>query len=799
MNNFDVTIYQRKGSREDPKHADGYITIFTIKQGEKDTLAKAVEYDNCLACYKNGHRKTENFLKADCILADLDNTHSENEKEWITHKEVEEQMPNVAFYYYPSRNNKKKKNGKKPRPKEHLIFPINEVKSVLEYRRIMKFLVDVFPQLHFDDGATISTQLNFGVKGVVVEYVEGEHNLSEVMSKFDVSQEQSIVETASVIKMEDIIPEGKRNTTLHQFALSKLTRWGDADDKAHQEFISKAAMCSPPLDGKELDTIWKSAVSFFQTTIKVNPEYTPPDKFGSKNYKKSLKPDDFTDVGQARRFVQEYGELVRFSKATKYMYYDTNVWIENEIKVHSMVQNFTILQLWEALNERKNAQKELDSAVLSDEDKEEAERILEKAKIYHKFILKCRHSSRISATMKEAQPMVELDVSCLDIDGLILNTPDGTVDLRTKQMNQHSPADYCTKITAVGLADKGADLFYAFLKVITCGDKSLEDYLQLVAGMSAVGRVYSENLIIAYGSGRNGKSTLFNLLAKVMGDYSGSLSAETLTANCRKNKGPEYAELRGKRLVIAAELEEGMRLDTSIVKKLCSTDPIYAEKKFKAPFSFTPTHTVVLYTNHLPSVGTSDDGTWRRLIVVPFNAVIGKSVDKKNFADHLFKEAGGAVLSWIVEGAEKYIAADGKITLPEVVKQAIEEYRQENDWLNDYISERCEKAQSFYQKAGALYADYREYCLNTGEFTRSKKNFKTALIDAGYIWDKKNTGAFYSGLRLLPKYTQFNRFQDIEMPKITPKPTTTELPSYEEVTNDDDKKQDFSDTDDIIF
>ena len=111
--------------------------------------------------------------------------------------------------------------------------------------------------------------------------------------------------------------------------------------------------------------------------------------------------------------------------------------------------------------------------------------------------------------------------------------------------------------------------------VITCQDSELEEYLQLVAGMCAVGKVFCENLIIAYGSGKNGKSTFFNLLARVMGDYAGSLSTETLITHSRKNKSPEYAELRGKRIVIASELEEETRLDTATVKKLCSTDPIY--------------------------------------------------------------------------------------------------------------------------------------------------------------------------------------------------------------------------------
>ena len=98
------------------------------------------------------------------------------------------------------------------------------------------------------------------------------------------------------------------------------------------------------------------------------------------------------------------------------------------------------------------------------------------------------------------------------------------------------------------------------------------------------------------------------------------MSADSLTANCRRNVKPEIAELKGKRLIIAAELEEGTRLSTSILKQLCSTDQIRGEKKFKDPFDFTPSHTAVLYTNHLPKVSASDDGTWRRLIVIPFHA-----------------------------------------------------------------------------------------------------------------------------------------------------------------------------------
>lgn len=121
--------------------------------------------------------------------------------------------------------------------------------------------------------------------------------------------------------------------------------------------------------------------------------------------------------------------------------------------------------------------------------------------------------------------------------------------------------------------------------------------MQMICGLAAIGKVYVEALIIAYGNGRNGKSTFWNAISKVLGLYSGNISADTLTVGCRRNIKPEMAEVKGKRLLIAAEMQEGARLNDSTVKQLCSTDDVFAEKKYKDPFSFKPCHTLVLYTN----------------------------------------------------------------------------------------------------------------------------------------------------------------------------------------------------------
>lgn len=95
---------------------------------------------------------------------------------------------------------------------------------------------------------------------------------------------------------------------------------------------------------------------------------------------------------------------------------------------------------------------------------------------------------------------------------------------------------------------------------------------------------------------------------------------------------------------------------------------IEAEKKYKDPFKFEPSHTLVLYTNHLPRVvPINDDGTWRRLIVIPFNARIEGKSDIKNYADYLVMNAGPSIMNWIIEGAKKAIEVNFHFKAPACV------------------------------------------------------------------------------------------------------------------------------------
>ena len=386
---------------------------------------------------------------------------------------------------------------------------------------------------------------------------------------------------------------------------------------------------------------------------------------------------------------------------------------------------------------------------LSPDGREAYEKLVAALK-YKAFVLKRRDMKYVTSAMQAARPMIERSPSELDVNGFLLNTPVGTYDLAKgiNGLREHRAEDYITKITSVAPSDDGKKEWLESLNYTFQGNLDLIDYVQQIAGLCAVGNVYREELIISYGVGSNGKSTFWNSISSVLGNYSGNISADALTVGCKRNVKPELAEAKGKRLLIAAELEEGMRLNTSTVKQLCSTDEIFAEKKYKDPFSFKPSHTLVLYTNHLPRVGAMDDGIWRRMIVIPFKAKIKGKKDIKNYSEYLVNKCGGYILKWIIEGAEKVIANGFAIEQPDCVKAAITKFKSDNDWLTHYLDECCIVEAGAVQKSGELYSDYRAYCLRVGEFARSTTEFYNALDTRGFVRKTTKKGNFINGVRL---------------------------------------------------
>lgn len=714
---------------------------------DENSMKLAAAYDHVAAEYKNNHRSNADFISADVVPMDCDNDHSDNPSDWVTPLEVAMTFPGVKFAVVYSRNHMLSKNGKSPRPRFHVYFPIPPITDSAEYTALKKHIAAQFP--YFDSNALDSARLLFGVSNPQIEIFNGNLSIVDFIENSDFEQWDNESST---------VPEGSRNSTMSHYAGRIIKRLGNTNE-AYRQFLKQAEKCDPPLDDSELQTIWNSAVKFGKKVAKQDG-YIPPEQY---NLGFNLKPEDYSDIGQAKVLSREYSSELVYTDATDYMRYDGIRWSESRQLAVGACEEFLDRQLDEAKTALEKAQQALIKSGIDKETVMTGGKALEKsidekssaafaeymmALVYKSFVMKRRDMKYITSALQAAKPMLLRNIADFDTQEFLLNTPEATYDLRNGTSTAHSADDLITKLTAVSSSGDNMDIWLKAVNEFFCGDSELIDYVQQIVGLAAIGKVYMEALIISYGEGRNGKSTFWNTIARVLGSYSGSISADALTVGCKRNVKPEMAELKGKRLVIAAELEEGVRLNTSIVKQLCSTDEITAEKKYKDPFKFTPTHTIVLYTNHLPRVGANDEGTWRRLIVIPFNAKIHGKSDIKNYSDYLYENAGGAVLSWIIEGAHKAINNNYKIAVPTVVKDAIDRYRDSNDWFSIFIEDCCEVDKAFIQKSGEFYQEYRAYCARNGEFTRSTTDFYTALENAGFPRKKTKSGNVIMGLQL---------------------------------------------------
>lgn len=711
-----------------------------------DSLKKAVAKDYVCAFYKGNYRSNDNFIGSDCLTLDCDNDHSDDESEWVDVADIKDVFKGVTFAVHYSRNHQRDKGTKKARPRFHILFPIEYIKDATKYSALKKKVLDAFP--YFDKNAKDAARFFFGTENPNVELIKGGITVDEFIAETELD----------ALDNKQII-EGNRNSTMSRYAGIIIKRYGDTE-VAYDAFIDISNRCVPLLEESELKTIWSSAQKFYKKIV-ADGSYIPPEKYNDDN---SYKPGDYSDVGQAEVLTKYFSTELRYSPQTHFLRYRGNYWQESQPGAQYIAQELTRRQLLEARQNfitaskvakdtgaselvkttPKSKQKNIISPVQAN-----AIKTLHEAKIYLEFAINRRSSSSINSTLKESHPMLEIDFTELDADPFLLCTPKATYELRkgVAGAREHKSDDFITKMTAYSPSLKGKDLWDETLIKIF-GSPELIDYVQMICGLAVIGKVYVEALIIAYGDGGNGKSTFWNSISRVLGMYSGNLSADALTVNNRRNVKPEMAELRGKRLIMSAESQQGARLNDSIVKQLCSTDAIFAEKKYKDPFSYIPSHTLILYTNHLPKVSATDDGIWRRLIVIPFNNKLTGTGDVKNFSDTLIEQSGEYIMYWIIEGAKNIIANKFNLIAPQVVTDAINEYKDQNDWMKQFLDDRCVIDKKEKESSSELYKKYIEYCSSNKEYTRSTADFSAELEKNGFRRLIERRRRYIVGLRL---------------------------------------------------
>lgn len=329
------------------------VTVVTPEQ-----LQEAVKKDHVCGEFKGNYRSIDNFIRSDVIVMDIDNDHSEEPTEWITPEKLEELFPNVEYLLAPSRHHLLEKEGKTARPRYHMYFPISEITDAARYGNLKKAIQSAYS--FFDGNALDAARFIFGAECDEVIFHDGWMTVDEEVEISDIEDEDFDSEMSGS-KSSGPILEGSRNNTMSRFAGRVLKRYGDTK-KAHEAFLEHAKKCDPPLPDFELKTIWNSAVKFFRKSIVTQDGYVPPDEYNADFAGSSLKPEDYSDIGQAKVLVREYGDELKYTSATDFLRFDGECWREDKQMAIGAVEEFLDLQLQDAMDEVARVEKALEDA-----------------------------------------------------------------------------------------------------------------------------------------------------------------------------------------------------------------------------------------------------------------------------------------------------------------------------------------------------------------------------------------------------------------------------------------------------
>jgi len=338
-----------------------------------------------------------------------------------------------------------------------------------------------------------------------------------------------------------------------------------------------------------------------------------------------------------------------------------------------------------------------------------------------------------SNIIKDARTSYPIYANELDANINLLNLKNGTLDLETMEFKKHSADDLITKISNVDYKENAkSPLWQKFINDIMQGDIEKIKFLQRALGYALTGETIEDCMFIFYGATtRNGKSTLLETIAKVLGDYGETSKPDTIELKDKTGGKPseDIARLQGKRFVQMAESEKSLILASALVKTLTGGDTINARFLHQNSFDFKPQFKIYFNTNYLPTINDPALFQSGRIKVIPFERHFSEAEQDKDLKHKLAtKENLTAVLQWLIEGYRDW--RKNGLNMPKVVENATQEYRKEQDIIFQFISECFEDAyrEDDYVTTNKAYDAYKNFCIRNKYQPCDMVKFKQELL-----------------------------------------------------------------------
>ncbi|MGW0086510.1 DNA primase family protein [Streptomyces sp. NPDC003393] len=414
-------------------------------------------------------------------------------------------------------------------------------------------------------------------------------------------------------------------------------------------------------------------------------------------------PSTLSDRGNARLFVERYRNEFRHVEGLGWFFWDGYRWNRT---------NGEKAALWAAGEMAEDLPVTDTRGIFSDNEL-------------------ARHKRRTLSTtgiqallaQAKASPGLSIDPDALDGDPYTLCTPAGVVDLHTGQLRSPDPSrDLHSRATSVAPQPMDTPRWRRFLSdTFGADDAGVEmiDFLQLLLGHSITGDVGAQVLPFLHGEGKNGKSTLMDIVLQILGDYADAAPPGFLMdRGAFSEHSTELTELHGRRLVVCSELKPNDKFDEARVRLLTGGDRIKARRMRQDYFSFAPTHHLWLLGNHRPEVTVGGFAFWRRIRLLPFTRTVpaGRRID--NLAFELVRDEGAGVLQWIIEGATKYLSTRDPLDGPDQVRLATTTYATTEDHIGRFLEECCivdlGNSSGLRVDQALLFDQYQHWCRTEG-------------------------------------------------------------------------------------
>ena len=323
------------------------------------------------------------------------------------------------------------------------------------------------------------------------------------------------------------------------------------------------------------------------------------------------------------------------------------------------------------------------------------------------------HSLRVFKAVEElarCDQRLRLAADSFDCDPMLLNTPDGIIDLRTGEVRPGDPGANLSRTTLARPGRGPSPLWSRFIAEVTQGDAAFAAYLARVAGYCLTGRMGEQAFFFLHGKGGSGKSTFVKVMAAVLGSYATTAAFDTFLATKSDRHPTELARLHGARLVTGVEIDRGRSWNESVVKALTGGDRV-AARRMHADFSeFAPACKLMFAGNHMPP-GRFDGAMRRRLQRIPFDAQFTGARRIIDLDQRLLEEADD-ILSWMIEGCVDWQQTG--LAPPPVVLEASRSYFEEEDPVGQWLEECCVKAEGVRARSRDLHRSYRTWAHEAG-------------------------------------------------------------------------------------